>query len=390
MGPENMEAVREFMDDFAERTGLSPAGQFSKRYLWTDAFAVCNFLGLYQYSGDVKWKDLALLLVDEVHHVLGQYRGDSQHRGWLSGLPDKEAEKHPTIAGLRIGKALNERGPGDPIDEYKEWDRDGQYYHYLTKWMHALNRVTAVTGDMKYNRWAVELAKAAHRGFVYSGGPSSKKRMYWKMSINLSYPLVESMGHHDPLDGLITYIQLQGTLARDPGRLGSLNLEAEIRDLVNICTGRNWETDDPLGLGGLLCDAFRVAQLFAQGTLEGSDMLRIILDAAIPGLRYPGRENFLYTPARFRLAFRELGLSIGLGALERLDAFIRDNMSILKDDRDIPILLKTLWKSMSMRDRIETYWLDPANRKTDAWKEHRDINTVMLATSLAPDGFLTI
>ena len=390
MGHENMEAVREFMDDFAERTGLSPAGQFSKRYLWTDAFAVCNFLGLYQYSGDVKWKDLALSLVDEVHHVLGQYRRESQHQGWLSGLPDKEAEKHPTIAGLRIGKALDERGPGDPIDEYKEWDRDGQYYHYLTKWMHALNRVTAVTGDMKYNRWAVELAKAAHRGFVYSTGTSSKKRMYWKMSINLSYPLVESMGHHDPLDGLITYIQLQGTLARDPGRLESLNLETEIKDLVNICTGRNWETDDPLGLGGLLCDAFRVAQLFAQGTLDGSDMLRIILDASIPGLRYPGRENFLYTPARFRLAFRELGLSIGLGAVERLDAFIRDNMTIFKDDRDIPILLKTLWKSMSMRDRIETYWLDPANRKTDAWKEHRDINTVMLATSLAPDGFLTI
>ncbi|MCK9228886.1 MAG: hypothetical protein PHT96_11415 [Syntrophorhabdaceae bacterium] len=389
MSQERILAAAEFMDDFAERTGLSPAGQFSKRYLWTDAYAVCNFLGLYQYFDDVKWRDLALLLVDEVHHVLGWHRSDSQCRGWLSGLSGKEAEDHPTIGGLRIGKSLNECGPDDPYDEYREWDRDGQYYHYLTKWMHALNRVSTVTGDLKYNRWAVELAKAAHRAFVYNAG-SRSKRMYWKMSINLSYPLVRSMGHHDPLDGLITYIQLQGTLARDKGRSLSLDLQSEIDDLVNICESRDWQTDDLLGLGSLLCDGFRVTQLFVQGILEGSDMLRIILDASIPGLKYPGRENFLYTPSRFRLAFRELGLSIGLHALEGLDAFIHENLAIFEDDRDIQILLKTLWKFMSIRDRIEAFWLDPSNRKTDTWKEHLDINTVMLATSLAPEGFLTI
>ncbi len=389
MGQENIDAATEFMDDFAERTGLSPAGHFSNRYLWTDAFAVCNFLGLYQRTGETKWRDLALLLVEEVHHVLGRHRGDSQHRGWLSGLTDKEAEEHPTIGGLRIGKSLDERGPCEPVDEYREWDRDGQYYHYLTKWMHALNRVGTVTGDRRYNQWAVELAKAAHRGFVYDSG-STAKRMYWKMSVNLSYPLVESMGHHDPLDGLVTYIELQGALARGPGRPEALDLQPEINDLIAICTGRDWQTDDLLGLGGLLCDAYRVGQLFAQGILEGSDMLRILLDASIPGLKYPGRENFLYTPARFRLAFRELGLSIGLHALERLDSLIRENLPVFKDDRDISILLKTLWKFMSLRDRIEEFWLDAVNRKTDAWKEHRDINTVMLATSLAPDGFVTI
>lgn len=389
IGQERIDAAAEFMDDFAERTGLSPAGQFSKRYLWTDAFAVCNFLGLYQHTGDAKWRDLALLLVDEVHYVLGRHRRGAQQEGWLSGLSDKEAGEHPTVGGLRIGKSLDERGPCDPVDEYKEWDRDGQYYHYLTKWMHALNRVSTVTGDPKFNRWAIELAVAAHRGFVYRSG-SSAKRMYWKMSINLAYPLVESMGHHDPLDGLITYIQLQGAYARDPKRPASLDLQPGIDDLVGICEGRDWQTDDLLGLGGLLCDGFRVAQLFVEGTLEGSDMLRIILDASIPGLKYPGRENFLYAPARFRLAFRELGLSIGLSTIERLDALINENLDVFKDDRDIPILLKTLWKFMSLRDRIEAYWLDEKNRKTEAWKEHRDISTVMLATSLFPDGFLTI
>ena len=33
---------------------------------------------------------------------------------------------HPplTKGGLRIGKEMNERRPGDPLDERLEWDRD--------------------------------------------------------------------------------------------------------------------------------------------------------------------------------------------------------------------------------------------------------------------------
>ena len=32
------------MSEFATRTGLSPAAPDQQRYLWTDAFAICNFL----------------------------------------------------------------------------------------------------------------------------------------------------------------------------------------------------------------------------------------------------------------------------------------------------------------------------------------------------------
>ncbi len=80
--------------------------------------------------------------------------------------------------------------------------------------MHALNRVSRVTGDPTYNMWAMELAKTAHTAFTYVPSSGGQKRMYWKMSIDLSYPLVESMGHHDPLDGFITYNQLQATAAQ--------------------------------------------------------------------------------------------------------------------------------------------------------------------------------
>jgi hypothetical protein len=33
-------------------------------------------------------------------------------------------------------------------------------------------------------------------------------------------------------------------------------------------------------------------------------------------------------------------------------------------------------------------WLDPSNQASANWSEHEDINAVMLATSLAPEGYL--
>ena len=43
------------MTDFAERTGLS-SERPPQRYLWTDAFAVCNFLGLARVTRDEHYK----------------------------------------------------------------------------------------------------------------------------------------------------------------------------------------------------------------------------------------------------------------------------------------------------------------------------------------------
>jgi len=42
-----------------------------------------------------------------------------------------------------------------------------------------------------------------------------------------------------------------------------------------------------------------------------------------------------------------------------------------------------------LRDSIQSFWQDPTNH-TDTWFEHRDINEVMLATSLVPDGMLEL
>ena len=106
---ENIPLSLEIMTDFALLTGLSPATGVPQRYLWTDAFAVCNFLGLYRETGDGKLKDMALQLVGQVHSTLGRYRQDDRRAGWISGLDEKKAALHPTAGGLRIGKQFKER-----------------------------------------------------------------------------------------------------------------------------------------------------------------------------------------------------------------------------------------------------------------------------------------
>ena len=224
--------VQEIMIEFALSTGLSPASEYPRRYLWTDAFATCNFLELYRQTGEDKYKNLALLLLDQVHNVLGRHREGDSRAGWISGLDEQEGKIHPTSGGLRIGKNMNERSPSDRFDEQLEWDRDGQYYHYLTKWMHALNRVSQTTADNSYNIWAIELAKTAHARFTYIPSSGGQICMYWKMSIDLSRPLVQSMGQHDPMDGFITYHQLHMSVQEYSERSEYPDLSEEIIDMA--------------------------------------------------------------------------------------------------------------------------------------------------------------
>jgi hypothetical protein len=378
-GDANTTIVRDLMAEFAGLTGLDPPSARPRRYLWTDAYAVCNYLELFRRTGDGVYRDLAFRLVDRVHHTLGRHRDDDLRTGWISGLPEAEGEAHPTRGGLRIGKPLPERRPDEPFDERLEWDRDGQYYHYLTKWMHALNRVSRVTSNPAYTRWAVELARAAHAAFTYAPSSGGRKRMYWKMSIDLSRPLVPAMGQHDPLDGFVTYSELQATTGEGCG--GSL--QPEIVDMAGICRGGNLATDDPLGIGGLLFDAGRIVELMDRGGFAYEDLLASVLDAALAGLaRFAGGRT-LRCPAESRLAFRELGLSIGLSGARILVERVRENPELFRR-------AEALMEYVPLADRIEEFWMDDRNREAGTWAQNREINMVMLATSLAPGEFLSI
>ena len=385
----NRELAREFMQDFARATGLDPAGDWPRRYLWTDAFAVCNYLGLFRKTGRTDCRELALHLISQVHRTLGRHRDDDVRTGWISGLASGEGVKHPTAGGLRIGKSLPERGEAEPYNEQREWDRDGQYYHYLTKWMHALSRAGRVTGDPVYGAWAVELARTAYARFTYLPPRGARKRMYWKMSIDLTRPLVLSMGQHDPLDGLVTCRELQLSAETDTGQAQPV-LVREIKEMADIGRDLPLATSDPLGIGCLLFDASRISRLAVQGGPVNPDLLERVIDSALAGLEAFAGTGSLELPARHRLAFRELGLSIGLAGIARLPSWINNNLHL--SDRAGPLRsrLEGLREYVTLKETIEAFWLEGKNRESVTWTEHRDINTVMLATSLVPDGFLDL
>jgi hypothetical protein len=339
----------ELMNALARRQRERPR---DAHYLWTDAFAVCNYVSLSRALGDESWLGRAVDQVERVHATLGKHRDDDARTGWL------DAPDHPTRRGLRIGKRLPERGEHERFDPRLEWDRDGQYFHYLTRWMHALDVVARARQDRRLSRLAYELAITAHDAFVRDG------RMVWKMSIDLSRPLVASMGQHDPLDGLVTFAQLRETARALGGAREVAELGARIESFTRLLDARNLATDDPLGLGGLLVDACRIGQLAERHALDGAQTLESrVLRAAEEGLEAYRVGGELDRPAEERLAFRELGLAIGLTAFDG-------------------------WKAL--RERIVSFWNAPENRRNATFLEHRDINEVMLATSLVPDGYLVL
>ena len=368
------------MHEFAQRTGVT--GHASpQRYLWTDAFAVCNFLALDEV-------DCAERLIEQVHAILGKHRPDDARTGWIGGMDEMTAMEHPTRGGLRIGKPMPERPPDALVDAELEWERDGQYFHYLTRWMHALDQFSRNTGQVDAGRWARELAQAAHRAFTYVPAPGAPMRMYWKMRIDLSAPLVSAMGQHDPLDGLITDLQLRAH--RPPGRVGhGPELDVELREMAAIVAGTNLATDDPLGIGGLLVDANRVAQLLRVRPGD-NPLLGLVVGAAASGLsRYLATQPFA-RPIAHRLAFRELGLAIGLQAVTRLWCVLERDAASLDAQ---PVLRKALDQLVAQvplaRTLVDT-WCEVERSGDAQWRAHEDINAVMLATALVPSGYIEL
>ena len=386
---EAIENATSLMMGFAERTGLI-SDRPEQRYLWTDAFAVCNLLELARATGEKRYTDLALQLVDRVHHVLGRYRSDDPRSGWISGLDEQKGESHPTRGGLRIGKKLPERGSGEPFDERLEWDRDGQYFHYLTKWMHALDQISRSIRDPRFNLWARELAEVAHASFAFEPRGTGGRRIVWKMSTDLSRPLVSSMGQHDPLDGLITCIQLETTAGLLSSTPAGASLKQAVADFATMVDGSDIRTADPLGLGGLLSDACRLAQLSGRGGFQDGNLLERLLSAALDGLSRYSRQEDQRQPALRRLAFRELGLAIGLSAIELIDREVRAEDSRFAGRAELLTHLEALSTWVVLGAAIESFWLDPEHRRNRTWSGHRDINEVMLVTSLVPEGYLVI
>lgn len=381
-----VEVAERLMNAFAERTGLEVLGDPTRRYLWTDAFAVRTLLVLHERTGREVHLARATRLLDLVHARLGRHRGDDGRIGWISGLDEHDGSNHPTAGGLRIGKLRPERMAGEPFDERLEWERDGQYFHYLTQWMHALERFAEATDDPHWIRLAIELVEAACRGFARRPFEGASPRLAWKMSIDLSRALVDAPGHLDPLDGFVAARRVAATAARlegSPRRDGVLASEsAMLRMMCDRTT--SWSTLDPLGLGGLLVEGSHLVELIAEGSLPPDPLLGRVLVDALRSLRAVAIEHDLARPLEGRLAFRELGLAIGLRSVAAATRRFDEQPGRFEDGRAAALraILESMNAFVPLASSIERSWMDPAAPATRAWSEHRDIDEVMLAASL--------
>ncbi|CAP91314.1 Pc13g02450, partial [Penicillium rubens Wisconsin 54-1255] len=331
------------------------SGGHRGRYLWTDAFGVVNFLTMHQEykrtgndtTGDDRYLVLAGRLIETVHDVLGKTRdGRSRLRG--------ATDENPLSGGLRIGKT-DARGP----------DGDGQYHHYLTVWMFALNRMAKASGDLKYNRQAIELAKAIHPRFFVDRA-AARPRMIWKMSMDLSEPLVKSEGNLDPIDGFVVFRLLQDT-AMEAGDGAFLAEEIDDYRRTMERKGEHFVSSDPLDLGMTLWTAhwFSGRERWA-ADLAGKCFEQIYNLFEI--------NQYLERNIKFRLAFREFGTCMGIQCQSEVKE--KERTVDLKCYSDAIIAAWDPYMQLSISDD-----LTPADL--------RPITRVMYASALIPGGKLS-
>jgi len=301
---------------FGER-GDKPLSPSMSRYLWTDAHGVLNFISLARETGDASYLDKADALVEAVHDTLGRTRDGKR------ALPT-----------LRIGKESAED--------------DGTYFHYLTKWCLALNRLSLARGDPSYNERALHLAKRTHRAFVYET-PGGTLHSYWKMNMDMSRPLVPSEGNLDAFDALSVYTLIKESAPPEQQAL----LANEVRDMESMVQRKlalgGFVSTDALDLGeALQTAAWHPAQPWA----------RVLADRALAALEVLWQRGSFEEADRHRLAFREFGTTIGV--------------QVHPSSRD------------AWRPRVRALH---AHWQRSLYGRDRDITPAMFASSLLPGAF---
>jgi hypothetical protein len=121
----------------------------------------------------------------------------------------------------------------------------------------------------------------------------------------------------------------------------------------------------------MLMDAYQLEKIQDEGAHIDARLIDRLLKASTNGLKNYSKRQQLEYPAEYRLAFRELGLSMGLHAVERMKH----------------PSAKALKPFLPLVTQIEDFWLDPKHQGSKTWKDHFDINEVMLATSLDPESW---
>ena len=354
---------------FAERTGLV-SGRSPMRYLWTDAFAVCNFLGLARATGEARYtrarapagrpgaRGARTVPGRRFAHRVAERARRGGGRGPIPRAAACASARSSPSAGPANRSTSGSSGTGTASTSTTS--PSGCTPSIRCRARRGSRASTSGRGSWPRRPTAPSPTDAS--------GPGGR-RLVWKMSIDLSRPLVPSMGQHDPLDGLITCAQLQTTasmLPSDTARAGPRRGGRRLRDhdrgarLVDPGPARPRRSHDGR-LSRRAADASR--------GLPDGELLDTLLAVALEGLPHYARQGDLRLPVSSRLAFRELGLAIGLRAIELVE-------------RDQAL---TRYSLARLGDRSPSGSI-PSTRPPGSWAEHRDINEVMLATSLVPEG----
>jgi hypothetical protein len=159
-----------------------------------------------------------------------------------------------------------------------------------------------------------------------------------------------------------------------------------------MCAGGDWATLDPLGIGGLLSDAYRLVQLIGKYNLPESPRLESLLRDIERSMQafVSTEQHTLTLPAGYRLAFRELGLAIGVAAIDKMHLATEKDTDVFTANSPLKNSINSLMRYRSIYNAIRDFWLIPEHHANETWQEHGDINNVMLATCLSPDSYLTL
>jgi len=220
-----------------DEAGLCADG-LQRRYLWTDAFGVLSYVSIaerYETEGKMleadKYRRAADTLVKVVHECLGTPRSNKPEDSMTKD------EASPTgYVGLRIGKVHSRK-----VTDYG-MTYDGQYWHYVDKWLLALARSGHVTEG-------IQIAKSCFPSFFDAGedGTGWAGGIRWKLNVDASAPpsLQRARASDDTLVALIVFSILEAHRAPSDASLAD-----EIKSLkVSLQGYRPRVTDDPLGWG---------------------------------------------------------------------------------------------------------------------------------------------
>lgn len=158
------------------------------------------------------------------------------------------------------------------------------------------------------------------------------------------------MGLHDALDGFVTFREVQHAIIKVSGDAGANGLGEASKVLFALCENGQWATDDPLGIGGLLFDACRLCQLVGERNGRELRLLEHVMQGSGDGLMIMLRTGYLKRPVEHRLAFRELGLAIGLRAVPIIARASQNERKAFGSRPALLRLIELLLRTLKRRD----------------------------------------